>query len=226
MDIQPEDGGVTVNGIAVTTPAWYPTPDVLSRLGVSKRLATTWRKKNFQVVSVGEGAGGLLPWLVEMGVKAKGVDLWYGSAHPFPKNQIGAEMKRYQDLYKAHLIGGNAFSLPFKTDSVDIVLSNKLINNFVKPEERLNFISEVLRVLKSGGEARIDFVDGHQATMLFDSLETRFPAAKIFEENEEGIVGSVGLLPAAGFQIIHDGSTGVLFVKKRKSFAELSSTRR
>lgn len=216
-----EKGGVRVNGIAVTDERWYPTDEVVRNLGLAPEVVNGWRSSGAKVYSIGEGAGGLLPWLLSQGVQVRGVDLWYHQRTSlFPRNDVGRKMKAYQDQYGPYLIQGDALAMKMPTDSVDVIVSNKLINN-LEMKQKQKFLEEVLRVLKPGGEARLDFVSETEMAVLLDWLNERFPRAGIFTYNEEGMVGMAGSLPEAGFQIVRDYNSGVVFILKRKPFAEL-----
>ncbi|HED37758.1 MAG TPA: class I SAM-dependent methyltransferase [Ignavibacteria bacterium] len=51
-------------------------------------------------------------------------------------------------------IVASALDLPFQNDSVDEVVSTHLVEHFI-PEDAQQFFTEIYRVLKEGGEAKI-----------------------------------------------------------------------
>jgi hypothetical protein len=144
---------VRANGIFVSGESYYPLQYVLRNLGLvidgSKEL-----DGNLKILSIAEGTSGLLPFLLSRGLNAVGLDTWYHTEN-YPNNKGGHEMQRYVRQYGANLVRGNATHLPMASESFDLTLSHLLINNILdfKPFEAI--LSESVRVLKVGGEARI-----------------------------------------------------------------------
>jgi len=66
---------------------------------------------------------------------------------------ISKELATFHNI-EAHHIQGDAFTLPFKDDSFDVVWSGGLLEHFYK-EEQQQLIKEHIRVTKKGGKAII-----------------------------------------------------------------------
>ena len=82
---------IYVNGIAVTGEFVYPLDLVLKNLKL-ENPKTSPPLDGKKVVSLGEGASGLLPYLNKQGALGKGVDLWYQSDE-IPQNFSGKKCK-------------------------------------------------------------------------------------------------------------------------------------
>lgn len=143
---------VSVNGVAVTGDFIYSLDFVLNNLDLNEaNLASQFRGKS--VLSLAEGMSGLLPFLLKVGVKAQGLDLWYGDL-VFPDNFSGHGMREYIRKYGDHLIAGDARDIPLPDASTDLVLSHMLVNNVDIVAQKL-IVKEVVRILSKDGEARI-----------------------------------------------------------------------
>jgi len=149
----------------------YRTPRVLSALGLSgtkeqakaeytKNLQRTigaipegsgrWhvgpRVKGMKILSLGEGHGGLVPFLRAQGADAKGLDLAYRNE---PRDDLA---KLYRARHGAHLIPGDATKLPMADRSQDMVVSHAMGN--LRDEFMKKAVAEAFRVTKVGGEIR------------------------------------------------------------------------
>ncbi len=112
------------------------------------------------VICLGEGDAKLLNYLLSEGYNAYGMDVWYDLRS---YNTWGVQETSVSRLYdmlsviynnQGRIFNAKANSLPLKTESVDKLFSNKMLNN-VDPVDRQAVIMEVLRVLKVGGIAKI-----------------------------------------------------------------------
>ena len=156
----------------------YTYEETLSSLALDAKTIQSYKGKT--VLSLGEGYGELLPNLKKQGVNIYGVDTWY-NARLFDKDLV-EQSKSYDDFTsyitknKGSLIAGNAKDLPIANNTVDIILSNKLLNNVYRSEGAI--IDEALRVLKPGGEARFSGVlpktdrDSYKLFEKLDKLQT------------------------------------------------------
>lgn len=116
-----------------------------------KKIATILKKipgKN--LVDIGCGSGVFMITAIEQGKYAIGVDysslmikIAQKNLRKFPSNS-----------YK--LVRANAFDLPCRDNSVDIVLASGL-TEYLTPDEVISFFAEVKRVLKKKGQAIITF---------------------------------------------------------------------
>ena len=112
------------------------------------------------VICLGEGKGVLLNYLLKEGVNAYGMDIWYGLRDVstyYPEQSTILKIKQmltFISKNKGRIFSGDATSLPLKTESVDVILSNKMLNN-IGPADQFKVIQEVLRALKIGGIAKI-----------------------------------------------------------------------
>jgi hypothetical protein len=154
IGIKEEQGLVLVNNVMVTGDIHYSFSDVKKHLNLDQKLTTKWKNEDATVVSLAEGVSLLVPSLLKQGVKAYGVDLWYNDTLNIPNNLMGELMLSYINVYGDHLIAGDARHLDFKDESIDVVLSHNLVNN-LHIADVFEVITETLRVLKIGGEARI-----------------------------------------------------------------------
>jgi len=123
--------------------------------------------KGKTVISLGEGDGKLTAALTKEGSEAYGIDTWY-DARSFNKADIPVNITNTDEVTKAansmltsinenqgRLVAGDARYLPLADKSVDVVLSNKLINNMSYASDMNTVVEESLRVLKPGGEIRM-----------------------------------------------------------------------
>ena len=147
----------------------YPLPIMLKNLHITDDLVREWAVQNIKVVSIGESYSPLLPYLLNHGVAAKAVDLWYHSGS-LPDTFMGRAMKEYQAKYSDHLIPGSILDIPLQDNSVKVVIVHMLLNNFQNPEARNKAISEILRVLEPGGVALIADFSGY----IYQKAEREF----------------------------------------------------
>jgi len=126
----------------------------LTSLQISESQIQNWRTNKASILSLGEGASEFIPRLVAMGMqRAVGVDLWYHPEVQFPNNEEGQNLKAYYEKNKSHLLQADARHLPLATESVDLIVSKKLMNN-LHIADIADIIIESVRVLKLGGEMK------------------------------------------------------------------------
>ncbi len=167
----PTNGAVLVNGVAVTGDFVFPLDFVIKNLGlVGIEDLNAYQGRS--IISLGEGTSGLLPYLLNKGISARGIDLWY-HAEGIPNNLIGNIMRSYGDLYGERLIQADARRTLLEDASVDVVLSHMLVNN-VNLVRRKSILREVVRILKPGGEARIFGFDEEETLSIAHFLEMQF----------------------------------------------------
>ncbi len=142
---------------------------------------------------------------------------------------------------RVDLCCGDAFSLPFREGTFDLVFHQGLLEHFRNPEEML---SEHHRVLKRGGHILVDVPQRwHYYTVLkhvmivagkwFAGWETEFSPSeleKMLRERSFTVVGTYGewLNPPIWYRILRKGMTGTgvklpmyprIFAFVRKTFA-------
>ena len=143
---------VVANNVMVTGGELYPLKVILNGLDLSDKDLV--RLKGQTVLSLAEGYSDFLPHLLYMGADVYGLDIWYHQKS-FPLNETGNEMRRYMQRFGDRLIQGSAFDIPVYPDSMDLVVSHQLVNNFTFLKERLEVLKEAIRVCKVGGQVRI-----------------------------------------------------------------------
>jgi len=109
----------------------------------------------------------------------------------------GRERKTY--------IMGNAFALPFKSESIDVVISTGLIEHFEYPED---MIKEMVRVLRKGGLFYSDIVP--RKFSLIRSVEKLGPSPKGWYESKLGKRKMRNMVLNAGLDSINLFAAGVL----------------
>jgi SAM-dependent methyltransferase len=104
-----------------------------------------------KIVSLGEGYGGVVPYLRQHGLNAVGLDLWYGSDVSELRDAIGGLfMIQYLNKYRPYLVAGSMTEMPFADESADLLLAHNS-TYFLKPELQKDLLREALRVLRPGG---------------------------------------------------------------------------
>lgn len=144
------DTVVLANGIPIKT---YPLDEIKIALDLNPKFIDGIREKS--ILLLGEGDGHLLPFFLNHNLtNIRAVDIWYHN-ETFPKGKRGKELRQFNRKYSRYLIRASALDLPFESNSVDFIFSFKLLNNLTF-EQSYKALSEAFRVLKTGGEARID----------------------------------------------------------------------
>ncbi len=129
-------------------------------------------------------------WLSALATRWKGksiVDIGCGNARnaaPFKTAILGIDaskgmIKAALSLSKkkninAEFIAGDALSLPLKSESADCALAIALYHH-MKPEDACSALSELFRVLKSGGEAFITVWSRMQPKFILKSPVQKIP---------------------------------------------------
>jgi hypothetical protein len=134
--------------------------------------------KDAVILSLGEGYSGLVPYLRSIGIEAYGLDLIYDK--DLPEDFVGREfISEYINRHRDYLIAGDAtdlskvkkltdnnglvdFQNKIYDRSVDLVVSHYLLE-YLKPEYQKKMLSESLRVLNYGGEAKFVMKKSHIA---------------------------------------------------------------
>ncbi len=173
---------VTSHGVSVpiTGEDRYSTDLILKALGLPEvpRLGA-----EALVLTIGEGYSGLLPKLLESGLNAYGLDIWYSMDIPTATPpHIRKQMLAYQKDHGTNLITGSVFDLPFENNTVTLILSHMVLSHFM-PQESSQALLEIVRVLKPGGEARIATLSQYVTAQIKPLLDRdQFPAAFTFVE--------------------------------------------
>lgn len=161
---------VKANGIAVTGDSVYPIDMVTHNLGLNQIILN--RFKGEAVLSLAEGASGLLPFLLDQGFQAKGLDLWYG-LDELPSNYSGQLMRDYVQQYGDHLVQSDARSIPWDDETAGLVVSHMLVNN-VDTDVQKDVIKEAIRVVKQGGQVRLFGFDQDDVSEVTDYLSSDY----------------------------------------------------
>ena len=139
----------------------YPLQQMLAHLRIDEAMIRDWSQRQLKVASIGESYSPLLPHLLNQGVAAQGVDLWYHT-QALPDSFMGRQMKAYQEKYANHLVAASITErLPYEDNSLDVVVMHMLMNNFKDLKMREKIINEISRVLKKDGVAIIADFSGY-----------------------------------------------------------------
>lgn len=148
--------GVEVTGVSFS--------EIQKNLDLTTEILQNLKRKKLKVLSLGEGFSQLLPTLLSNGIAAQGLDIWYHSKNiPQNKTLVTKEMQNYQDGHAPKLIRGSALDIPMKSESIDFVVSHNL-TYYLHIAEQLRVLTETIRVLSVGGEARILLVHNRKQT--------------------------------------------------------------
>jgi ubiquinone/menaquinone biosynthesis C-methylase UbiE len=151
------------------------------------------RTKSGKALDLGCGTGNYTLELKKRGFDVIGLDASEG-------------MLRIARSKGLNCIRGDAYSLPFPDESFDLVLSVTMFEFIHEPEKVL---TEIHRVLRSGGEVVIGTMNGRSLWFLFKRLkslfvETAYRYARFYTPKE-----LEGLVRKAGFENVESG--GVIF---------------
>ncbi|MBC7465745.1 MAG: methyltransferase domain-containing protein [Bdellovibrio sp.] len=150
---------ITVDGVKVSG---SQIKEIRADLDLTDALLVHLKENQQSVLSLGEGYSELLPFLVEKGIRVKGLDLWYHTPDlKAEKSTAARHMEVFQNLYASHLIRGTALNIPLKAESVDFVLSHHLLNS-LHIAQQLRIITETIRILKVSGEAHLLLTDSRE----------------------------------------------------------------
>jgi SAM-dependent methyltransferase len=112
-----------------------------------------------RTVEVGSGSGRLSCFLAALGYQTCCVD--------YSMTALKAAQSNYAAVGRdASFVAGDAFSLPFREDTFDVVLSTGLLEHFEDPSP---IVGEMVRVLRAGGIFYSDIVP--RKFSLFRSLD-------------------------------------------------------
>lgn len=170
---------VLANGVAVTGEFIYSLEMVLHNLD----LKSIDSLKGKSVLSLAEGVSGLLPHLIQNGIAARGLDLWYHSSE-LPNNYSGQLMSSHIEKWGDYLINGDATKIPLESESVDFVISHMLVNN-VDLDTQKRIVSDSVRVLKKGGQIRIFGFDKEESKEVGAFLDELWPQSISYSFEEK-----------------------------------------
>ena len=176
----------TAGGITVTGEPQYDRNFTRKNLGLNVPIINSWKKERKKILLLGEGYGSLLPLMIESGIEAKALDLWYGAKEediPWQTQQYD-DIISYLEKYKPYLIAGSALELPESVERPNIILSHQLVNN-INPQEKFRVIDECLRVIADKGEIRLFGFDFDLGRGESDSEATWVSGSK-FSRNHDG----------------------------------------
>lgn len=171
---------VFANKVLVTGEGYYHNlPGIKEALQITQQDLMGWQDK--KVLSLGEGYSDLVPFLVSRGIDAKALDIWYG-VESFPDNLMGQKMQSYVQKYGDYLIPADARSIPLPDHSVDVILEHQLISH-ASIQSLFMIMSEIKRVLRPGGQARLFEIRDHQVIPLEAYLKQHFRGLYQWEFN-------------------------------------------
>lgn len=167
--------------------AVYPTSDrILSQIKKIGDLKGKW------ILEVGAGTGRDSLKLVDLGARVIVLDYARNSLQ-IVQNLIGATGK------KVLAIRADAFYLPFRSDVIDIVFHQGLLEHFKAP---LPMVEENYRVLKSGGHVLIDVPQRYHIYTMIKHILIYFNAWFAGWETEFSIHELKHLVQKAGFRVV------------------------
>lgn len=137
---------------AITGSDFHPRESLLESLGLPEIQVEALAGRS--VLSLGEGYSDLVPYLIWIGVKAQGLDLWYHKKS-YPKTNLGRLMEGYNKRFGQYLIQGDARDTGLPPNSYDFVISANLVDNLKKFEDKVSVLDEAIRLAKVGGQVRI-----------------------------------------------------------------------
>lgn len=151
-----DDHAVLINGILASQYMTFELDEMRAHLGLSDSEARRFAGK--KIISVGEGKSPLLPFLIGLSFETRAVDLWYDKPAELNQTQGGRSLLAYAEQFGGFLIAADATNIPIASDSVDLVVSHHLVNNFdletgdFDIEKTVETYKEALRITKVGGE--------------------------------------------------------------------------
>jgi len=132
------------------------------KISLAKRIANSLELKGDEkILDLGCGRGLFMNTLAKSLTtgKAVGVDIWNSKDLSGNSEQAAlrnAELEGVADKVEVHT--ADIRNLPFENDQFDMIVSNLVIHNIRKKEERERAVIEACRVLKPGGKlVMIDF---------------------------------------------------------------------
>lgn len=159
----PQAGELLVaNNVLITGENYlYNHISMLKAMKINQRIIDDMAQ-NKEVLSLGEGYSGLVPWLRQNGINAWGLDLWYDSEATIRNiNHPNVPLLlNYIRNHAAYLISADARNTRLPSNSFDYILSHMLINNLPAEDVR-SVLLESIRLLKPGGSARFFGFENH-----------------------------------------------------------------
>ncbi|CAM2917165.1 class I SAM-dependent methyltransferase [Paenibacillus sediminis] len=146
-------------------------------------------KQGDKVLDVGTGRGLLAIAAAMRGAAVTAIDKWSAwdlsgnGRQTFEDNRISEGVPRIE------LLDGDVQDLPYQDETFDAVISNFVIHNIKKPEERKTAVEQMWRVLKKGGVLVIsdiakineytEILRNKTAEVKVQSIYYTFPFSKI-----------------------------------------------
>lgn len=148
-----------------------------------------------KVLEVGAGTGRDSFSLVRLGAEV--VQLDYSQASLSILQFISR-----RDALRVHLVQGNAFSLPFRESTFDVVFHQGLLEHFEKNEAE-ELLRENIRVLKKGGLLLVDVPQRYHIYTVLKHILIFFNAWFAGWEREFSIGELERILKSHGLKVIH-----------------------
>lgn len=159
-----------VNGIRITGDLNHPVAQVLSSLQIAARELKDWRTK--RVLEVAPGfARGLMETLLGNKIDADALEIWFG--RKVPMNYDGRQMKAFEAWLGKRAIAGSAFKMPISSESYDVIVSHAFANN-IEHADAMKFLRESYRILRPGGELRVDGFSEVRVQQAIKALQEEF----------------------------------------------------
>lgn len=183
--------------------------------------------RNKKILDFGCGWGNFLIYCLKSGYDIVGVDISKSRCEFF---KLMIEELRLPKTWKSRYIIYEGYELPFKTERLDIVIANQVLEHVRDLRKTLD---EIRRVLKSGGIFYIrspdysrSFFEPHYRVFWFPLLRYRFAELylKLIGKPTEGLnhINYIGkktllkLLRQTGFSLIYDMEKEIV-IEDRKS---------
>ncbi|GIL17320.1 MAG: hypothetical protein BroJett040_10710 [Oligoflexia bacterium] len=148
---------LTANSIYITGNKDYSHHEILHNLQIESHWIKEQIKRGSSILSVGEGYSDFVPTLKGNGLKIKGLDIWYDRAF-LQQSDLPQKIKNHVLKNQNQLITGSAFDLPYPKESIDHILSHKLMNN-LHIGESVDFLYSALQTITVSGSLRISDIN-------------------------------------------------------------------
>ena len=170
---------ITANLYDQAQAADVPAAAMLASLGCGNPTALAELKAGETVLDLGSGGG------IDVLLSAKRVGptgTAYGLDMTDPMLALAQENKRKSGLANVHFLKGEIEHIPLPSDSVDVIISNCVIN--LSPDKKAVF-GEALRVLRPGGYLLTEFYNTLSLRYLIKRLKR--PTAISESVNDEAV---------------------------------------
>lgn len=178
--------------------AFWEKGNLLYNEKIVKMINSTINLNGARILEVGAGSGATSIYLASKGANVFALD--------YSENAVELIKKNNKENFDIKIILADAFSLPFKDNSFDLVFSQELIEHYKEPELLL---LEQKRVTKKGGYVLVDVPQRYNLYTLrkkiliklnkwFAGWETSYSIKSL-----EKLLKNVGLVPVKKYAYSH-----------------------